>query len=289
MKIVILTNKGSRIGKKIINAFLLNRIEIAAVLVIKQPFYYYWKLFRSVKKRIGLLDTIFFSIRRIFPLKIEKRSSHEGGDFIEDYEKMGVPVIYTKGTNSKATLRYLKNLSPELLVLGQTGIVERELLEIPILGTLNAHPGILPYYRGIDCAKWAIFNGEFDKIGVTVHWVDRGIDTGNIITKAFYRLSGNEMFEKLSEGLYALCVETLIKVILLIESGTIPAGETQSLTEGSQYYKMPKSFERLTRKKLEDFLGLIKTSESQELIFKKESLDSTERSSDSVEKITCAE
>ena len=125
MKIVILTNKGSRIGKKIINAFLLNRIEIAAILVIQQPFSYYWKLFRSVKKQIGFLDAIYFSIRRIFPFKNEKRPSHERGDFIEDYEKMGVSVIYTKGTNSKATLRYLKNLSPELLVLGQTGIVER--------------------------------------------------------------------------------------------------------------------------------------------------------------------
>ncbi len=253
-KVVILTNKGSQIGKKIIQAFLLNRIDIAAVLVVEQPFTYYWKLFQSVRKRIGLLDAIYFSIARTLFFNIRKRPLQKRGDFIERYEKMGIPVIYTKGTNSKGTLRCLKNLSPDLLVLGQTGIVGREILEIPIQGTLNAHPGILPYYRGIDCAKWAIFNQEFDKVGATVHWVDSGVDTGNILLREYYTFSGDDIIDSLSENLYDLCITALVKVVLLMGKGEIPVGGVQGIGEGRQYHKMPRRTEKITEARLKEFL-----------------------------------
>ncbi len=52
------------------------------------------------------------------------------------------------------------------------------MLEMPTLGTLNAHPGLLPRYRGVDVVAWAVLNG--DPVGVSVHLVDAGIDTGRI-------------------------------------------------------------------------------------------------------------
>jgi folate-dependent phosphoribosylglycinamide formyltransferase PurN len=262
MKIVLITNHGSVIGKKILQAVVANKIHLDAIVVIRQPFKYYWKLLKSVIKRAGLLDAFFFSFRRL--------SGHIKGRFLikghvggKHYEDLGIPLQYTKGTNSKMTLNHLKTLSPDLLILGQTGIINKTLLDIPRIGTLNAHPGILPFYRGVDCARWAIMNNEFDKVGATVHWVNEGVDTGNIIAREFYRFSGNETIAMLSEYLYEFAVSLLIKVILGIQEGIIPVGEAQSKADGIQYYKMPIKIEKAVEHKFELFLKERKSLENQ--------------------------
>ena len=42
-------------------------------------------------------------------------------------------------------------------------------------------PGLSPEYRGADCTFWALYNGEPEKVGCTLHWIDTGIDTGGLI------------------------------------------------------------------------------------------------------------
>ena len=49
------------------------------------------------------------------------------------------------------------------------------------LGIANLHGGLSPEYRGADCTFWALYNGEPEKIGCTLHWIDPGIDTGGLI------------------------------------------------------------------------------------------------------------
>ena len=49
------------------------------------------------------------------------------------------------------------------------------------LGIANLHGGLSPEYRGADCTFWALYNGEPEKVGCTLHWVDAGIDTGGLI------------------------------------------------------------------------------------------------------------
>ena len=46
---------------------------------------------------------------------------------------------------------------------------------------VNLHGGLSPEYRGADCTFWALYNGEPEKIGCTLHYIDAGIDTGRLI------------------------------------------------------------------------------------------------------------
>jgi methionyl-tRNA formyltransferase len=46
---------------------------------------------------------------------------------------------------------------------------------------MNLHGGLSPEYRGADCTFWALYNGEPEKIGCTLHFIDSGIDTGGLI------------------------------------------------------------------------------------------------------------
>ncbi len=58
-------------------------------------------------------------------------------------------------------------------------ILPAEVVAAPLIGSFNLHPGPLPRYAGLNAPSWAIYHGERTH-GVTVHWMDRGIDTGPI-------------------------------------------------------------------------------------------------------------
>ena len=255
IKIVVLTNDGSLYGKKILNDLMYRDIEVEAVVVIKQPLSYYWKLFKYVQKQVGVVDALYFSFKRQLH-KEHMPTSWNDQDFVEHYNEFGIPILYAKGTNSEETLRALKERSPHIIILGQTGIVRKKLLETPKIGTLNAHPGILPYYRGIDCARWAIYHNEFDKIGASVHWVNTGVDTGNIIQTQVYDFSGDETIESLDDKLYNLCATMLTNVVSSIIQGSNTLAETpQSQNEGQQYRKMSRKDETIVQKTLAEFLA----------------------------------
>jgi len=254
MNIVILTNCDSLYGKKICNSFINKNIPIAAVVVVRQPMTYHFRLFSAVSRRIGIVDGLYFSFKRLAGKLSELRlTSYNNKAFKHRYHEMGVPVYFSKGTNSSETVTMLHRFSPDLLILGQTGIVEKQVLSIPIIGTLNAHPGMLPYYRGIDCPKWAIYHNDYDNIGCSVHWVDQHVDTGNIIMKKRYSLSQGESIRSLDHNLYNHCVELLAEVVLSLLAGKHMPTETQRFEEGKQYHKMPRKLEKKVIKKLAQF------------------------------------
>ena len=250
MKIVVLTNKGSLYGKKIINELISNRITVDSVVVIRQPISYQRKLFRYVKKRVGILDALYFTIQRVIH-KEKIPHSWNGNVFIGRYDDLGVPILYSAGTNSSNTVEILTSLRPDLLLLGQTGIVKRNIIEIPAKGTLNSHPGILPTYRGIDSAKWAIYYDDYSNVGVSVHWVDTGVDTGSIIFTKHYRIREGETLESLNTNLYNLAAQSLVRVVKMMMEEKELAVVCQRKKDGKQYYKMSRKKERVVKKKLQ--------------------------------------
>ena len=64
-----------------------------------------------------------------------------------------------------------------------TGLVKPFIFNIPTWGTINIHRGCIDSYRGLDSDLWSLYNKEFDKIDVTVHYIDEKLDTGDILLK----------------------------------------------------------------------------------------------------------
>jgi methionyl-tRNA formyltransferase len=86
--------------------------------------------------------------------------------------------------NDPAVGELLAEARPELVVIMGVGILRAELLAaIAALGspTLNVHGGYLPDYRGNHSFFWALYHGDFDRIGSTIHLVNEGIDAGDIV------------------------------------------------------------------------------------------------------------
>ena len=72
-------------------------------------------------------------------------------------------------------------LQPDVIAVFGTSLIRGPLLDRGRLGIFNLHGGLSPGYRGADCTFWALYNGEPDQVGCTLHRIDPGIDTGNLI------------------------------------------------------------------------------------------------------------
>src|SRR5437773_5093264 len=72
-------------------------------------------------------------------------------------------------------------LQPDVIAVFGTSLIRGPLLSRGRLGIFNLHGGLSPHYRGADCTFWALYNGEPDRVGCTLHRIDSGIDTGTLI------------------------------------------------------------------------------------------------------------
>jgi len=75
----------------------------------------------------------------------------------------------------------LRELKVDLIIFTGGGLIRQNILDVAGHGVLNCHMGILPEYRGMDVVEWPLLCGEPDQVGMTVHFMDKGIDTGDIL------------------------------------------------------------------------------------------------------------
>lgn len=149
----------------------------------------------------------------------------------------GIPTLTARSLVDPALLQKLRDLDPDLFVCAGAGILRPALLAIPRLGTVNAHMGLLPHYRGMNVAEWAAFNG--DAIGVTAHLVDAGIDTGDLLVARVVGLGDATSIAELRDAVDVAQIELLAHVLRWIwTSGTLPPRTAQSRFETRQWFGM---------------------------------------------------
>jgi methionyl-tRNA formyltransferase len=114
-------------------------------------------------------------------------------------------------------------LSPDLVILAfVTDLIPESLLDIPSIGTICYHPSLLPRHRGASGINWAVIQGD-THTGLTILWVDKGIDTGPILLQKEVEIlpddtTGSLYFSKLFE----MGVDAIVESVALIKSGEAP-------------------------------------------------------------------
>lgn len=127
--------------------------------------------------------------------------------FTELLEGKDIPRYKVPHHNKKTCRLLLQELNPDLGVLGGTRIIRDRILRIPQGGMLNAHPGLLPEVRGSASPAWSVY---YDiPIGATCHFIDPGIDTGDIVGKREIPIHRGDIYEK-------LCWLTLVEAGVLM-------------------------------------------------------------------------
>lgn len=116
----------------------------------------------------------------------------------------------------------LQRLAADLfLVSSYSMILPHEWLTMPALGTVNVHCALLPQYRGANVLNWVLVNGETET-GATIHYIDDGIDTGDIILQRRLAINFDDTALSLRTKLCDLWPTMLAEVIGMLEKGNCP-------------------------------------------------------------------
>jgi len=136
-------------------------------------------------------------------------------------EEAGIPVYQPEKIKTKEFTQTLRDLKPDVMVVVAFGqILSQEILDIPPLGCINVHASLLPKYRGAAPINWCIINGE--KItGVTTMYMDKGMDTGDMIIKKELVIYENETAGELHDRLMELGASVLSETMKLLSAGMI--------------------------------------------------------------------
>jgi len=121
----------------------------------------------------------------------------------------GVPVLTPKSLDHDF-ISEVERIAPDLIICAfYPRIFPQRLIKIPPLGCINVHPGLLPEYRGRFGIPWHILNNE-KEIGITIHYLDEGIDTGDILVQRSYPIGPEETGHGLHRRSMKLSADLLI-------------------------------------------------------------------------------
>lgn len=135
-------------------------------------------------------------------------------------EELGLTVYQPETLKDEAFLPVLKELTPDMIVVAAYGkILPEYILNYPQYGCMNVHASLLPKYRGAAPIQWSIINGD-EKTGVCIMRMEKGLDTGDIVSVAETPIGEYETAGELFDRLAVLGGELLVKTIPGIEDGT---------------------------------------------------------------------
>lgn len=116
-------------------------------------------------------------------------------------------------------LMHIKALNPDVIVVVAYGqILPESVLEVPKLGCINIHGSLLPKYRGAAPIQWSVINNE-PVTGVTIMYMDKGMDTGDMLLKKEMVLGANETYVSLHDKMKEVGADALKEAWSLIVEG----------------------------------------------------------------------
>ncbi len=189
-------------------------LKFKSVIIVKRSMRENLRIVKNVIKRVGLSGLSYYLRQKhieesYLRLKLDRIGYEPLAFYLQN-----IPVTFTTGCNSKQTAKAIQISKPDILVLGQVGILGQHILNIPKYGTINGHTGLLPKYRGYTDPAHMIIDNDHRNIGVSVHWVNDGVDTGPVISTEKYRetfkpLSINELLADLRYKAAKLLIDTI--------------------------------------------------------------------------------
>ena len=120
----------------------------------------------------------------------------------------------------RSDYEFIKELNPDMIITCAYGqILCEEILNIPKLGCFNLHGSLLPKYRGSAPIHYALLNGD-EKTGITLMYMDKGMDSGDMIAKEEIKIEDNDNIESLTNKLSIIASNMIIKYLPSLIDGT---------------------------------------------------------------------
>ena len=149
---------------------------------------------------------------------------------LSDKKPSDFMVKQIDSVNSKEFIDWLSSKNPDIVVLNGTRILSQETLNSCEAIFLNTHCGITPAYRGVHGGYWALYNGDIKNVGVTVHQVDPGIDTGAIVYQDLITTDENDTFLTYPIKQYIQGIPLMLRALADVEMGNLKSTHRDDLS-----------------------------------------------------------
>ena len=181
-------------------------------------------------------------------LEYEEQSILMANHMVDEYIKdlgvtgrpSGVEYLDTPSLNQATVITAIKNARPDVCAVLGTSIIRERLISIPKVGMINAHTSILPEYRGSRSEFWQCYNQDYTNVGMTLHLIDKGVDTGNILFQKHQDVNENPDPNMLRANNTLATLENYVPVIQSVldntakpfkqEKGTTPTYRFRDIT-----------------------------------------------------------
>lgn len=187
------------------------------VAVVERPVSKKLMLKRRIK-RLGIVpvvgQSIFMAAVIPFLKQLSKKRLEEiKGEYQLNQSPLDSSAYLVDSVNSEDARNLLRELNPKVVVVNGTRIIGSETLNSVSAPFINMHAGVTPLYRGVHGAYWALAEGKKELAGTTVHFVDEGIDTGNIIGQVVFEPKANDNFGTYPYIQTAVGIPVLLKAV----------------------------------------------------------------------------
>jgi folate-dependent phosphoribosylglycinamide formyltransferase PurN len=264
MKVAILAKSICLITPKIANHLKQNNIDIECVIIEKNYRKKYSKAeiqHREALDRLNKETNKYSLIRRMtkqiykhFPTNIKARIEQNiyhiplANKFStrKFCVKNNIPFFEVKKHSSAASAQIIQERGLDYVLNGSTNwLLKDPTLSLPQVKFINAHPGWLPKHKGLDSIRWSILEG--DPVGITTHYIDHGIDTGDILKFYEVDLSDATSLNHVWRKVMQKKVESFTDTLLGLEKGSIqttkqegnyPAHRPMTYEEHLEVYKI---------------------------------------------------
>ncbi|WP_139958090.1 methionyl-tRNA formyltransferase [Flavicella sediminum] len=209
MKILYVTRHFNHSGYLILKRLLEEGFDISGILLHEDDDKLRNSFYRFFYKLQYYLQSKYYGFSRLKNFNSEESLA----------KKNKLNIIYSKSIKSDAFYEALKELNPEIIVLGGGWheLIPERVYSYPIYGCINTHPSLLPEFRGTSITRWQVLHG-IEKSGSTIHYVDGKFDTGGMLAQKelqlgkLHTIGPQQLFYKLGEIGADIMVELLHKI-----------------------------------------------------------------------------
>jgi folate-dependent phosphoribosylglycinamide formyltransferase PurN len=199
----------------------------------------------------GVRDVARYAVAKLFPQKTGEREYLRNpylkpvlmhGEQVfrnlrEIAREYDFPVVACTDQNAASSVAHLKEWSPDLIIFTGGNILRKQLLDVPRLGVINMHLGLLPEIRGMSGPEWSLLKDV--PVGVTLHYIDSGIDTGPILRRCeFPDAAQCDSLADMRNRLIAFGIERVVEVVLALDHGSLAASPQSELDRDNQFFVM---------------------------------------------------
>lgn len=167
---------------------------------------------------LNFIKNSFITIIHKMKIKLSKIIPFIPNPLVINYAKeQGIKTFEIANPNSDSAIDILKKLKPDVIINQSQSIIKEKLFSIPAIGVINRHNALLPKNRGRLTPFWVLYKGE-KETGVSIHFVQKGIDDGDIIVQKKYKVQNDDTFNSLVKKNYAIAGKAILEALDILES-----------------------------------------------------------------------